>query len=1644
EYPPYDGWYNNRAHPEWGTVDGPLTRSLPSHYADGTYAPSGGERPNPRTISQNTMAGNTGMGSSTNRTALLVFFGQQVVEEILDAQRPGCPPEYFNIKIPKGDPLYDANGTGEVEIPFLRSRYDMSSTGYSPNNPRQQVSNYNLNIRLIASYTLPRRPSINIIRTPQLNEITPFIDGGLTYGINKAWSDALRLLKKNWELASYKGEGKFPIENSLGLPLANPPPPRDHDSLFTLGLGNPRGNENPFLLAFGMLWFRHHNWLARYLRDQHGNWSDEKVYNEARVLNIAVHQKIIMYDWLPLFLGECSGILGLNGTCEPLPNYTGYKSAIHPGITHVFQSAAMRIGHTLVPPGVFRRSKYNTLVCFFMAHVNKPGLRTCNTYWNSVVSDMSDFQSDIDKLLMGMASQIAEKEDNIITPDLRGSVFGPLDFSRRDLMALNIQRGRDHGLPDYNTARESFGLKKRVSFEEINPYNVLVNNIINRTNSPTYLCCMIFNVQQFSLTSLPFQLLQDLNDTHGGDISKMDVWTGGLLETLPTGPGELFRLIIRDQFLRIRDGDRFWFENTKNGRKDLNYHYKDVTTTSCFLLTPSELEFVRNTTIRDVILRTNPNLDPNFDIQQNPFQWLSSDPLALCPQPMQLNETDMEECTSPKTFDYFTGSEWSYALTFASFGLFTLGRSITKYQLRKKIKKWLKKMFKNSEQKNTAIGTSTTMECIFLKQGNHKHSIQVHNIKLKQCKIHLTTASGRQNLRTIDLTKSKDVLISTAYNRGRNTMFLRADKDTHDLVLKFNDAEERDSFIARCINFLHANNVPHKVNDMSLKQLMEKASTSQMRDEVLQKFFKAALSVSLKLEDGGKYEVLNNKEARKFIHIELSKKEFADYLKLKPTSMFVDQMFTTADTDGSGSISFREFLDIMVLFTKGKWGSMMDMVNASVATEQMDELVNTMLTTHGYQNKESLTLNDFQIIMNKYSNELSEASIKSLNPSWKVQYVRRKVQEQGRQFVIMPKSSFSHFGKILQTSQGFDTTQTSPITSYCHLVFRKSPAKLPRNKSRVEIKVNKKVFKAGKINSWIMALENYIQNYRLQIFWLTLYLLVLAGIFIERAYFYSVEREFAGLRRIAGYGVSITRGAASAMMFTYSSLLVTMCRNTITALRETFLHLYIPFDSAIIMHRIIAWLALTFTGMLTLLCNLHGNMFLKTMHILGHSLNIYSISTQTPGDLTCLFRDYWRPSHELPKFHYWCWQTITGITGVLLTLVVIKKHLVDVFYVPGIFILSIQPITVFEQFLKFPHSLTIRRYTFASDYSRRRVFQWFWWTHNLGYIFYFFMVLHGSGFLVQDPFFYYFFLGPAILYTLDKLYSLSRSKCEISVVYAELLPSDVTHLEFKRPVSFNYKAGQWVRIACLSQSPNEYHPFTLTSAPHEETLKVHIRAVGPWTMNLRNIYNPDVLRDSPYPKLYLDGPFGEGHQDWYKYDVAVLVGGGIGVTPFAAILKDLVNMAQSGVRIQCKKVRGMHFFVVYFMWVTRDQKQYEWLTDIIQEVETKDLNDLVDTHIFITQFPEKFDLRTTMLYICERQFQKVAGKSLFTGLRAVTHFGRPEFKSFFVSLTEEHPQVDKFGVFSCGPPPMTNEVDKTCSKLNKYEGPSFLHHFENF
>lgn len=236
------------------------------------------------------------------------------------------------------------------------------------------------------------------------------------------------------------------------------------------------------------------------------------------------------------------------------------------------------------------------------------------------------------------------------------------------------------------------------------------------------------------------------------------------------------------------------------------------------------------------------------------------------------------------------------------------------------------------------------------------------------------------------------------------------------------------------------------------------------------------------------------------------------------------------------------------------------------------------------------------------------------------------------------------------------------------------------------------------------------------------------------------------------------------------------------------------------------------------------------------------------------------------------------------------------------------------------------------------------------------------------------------------------------------LSTDVTMLEFRRPENFDYLSGQFVSIACLGLNANEFHPFTLTSSPDEANLTIHIRAVGPWTRHIRKLYDDSLINQGPLPKIYLDGPYGEAHQDWFRYDVSVLVGGGIGVTPFASILKDIVFRSNLKYKAKCQKV--------YFIWVTRSQRQFEWLVDIIRSLEKLDQNKVVSTHIFITQFYGKFDLRTILLYICERHYQRISSKSLFTNLEAVTHFSRPNFGQFFKTIQSVHNSVSAKNVFN--------------------------------
>lgn len=192
-------------------------------------------------------------------------------------------------------------------------------------------------------------------------------------------------------------------------------------------------------------------------------------------------------------------------------------------------------------------------------------------------------------------------------------LFGPMDFSRRDLAALNIMRGRDNGLADYNTVRRAFNLP-RVNWSEINPQYAEANP----------------------------QVIRDLFNMYNGNVDNVDLYVGGMLESVASEgrPGPVFRKIIKEQFERLRDSDRFWFENEANG-----------------IFNAEEIDAIRKITLWDILV--NATEIPPEAVQQNIFQFTPGDP---CPQPGQLNSTQLEPCMILVGWDYFHGSELPYVL----------------------------------------------------------------------------------------------------------------------------------------------------------------------------------------------------------------------------------------------------------------------------------------------------------------------------------------------------------------------------------------------------------------------------------------------------------------------------------------------------------------------------------------------------------------------------------------------------------------------------------------------------------------------------------------------------------------------------------------------------------------------------------------------------------------------------------------------------------------------------------------------------------------------------------------------------------------------------------------------------------------------
>ncbi len=433
----------------------------------------------------------------------------QFLDHDIDLTDGADPAEPFPIEVPTGDAFFDPFYTGTQVIGLDRSVYN-PATGTSPDNPRQQ-----------------------------LNQITAFIDASNIYGSDQVRADALRTFEGG-RLKTSAGD-LLPF-NVDGLPNAG----GTSSSLFLSG--DVRANEQVGLTAMHTLFVREHNRIADNFTAFVPSLPDEWVYQLARSIVIAEMQAITFNEFLPALVGE-----------DAIPEYQGYNRNLDPGIANVFSTAAYRFGHSMLSPQLVRLDA--------AGNPHPAGnLRLRDAFFNP--QEIQNY--GIEPLLTGLGAQQAQEIDNMVVDDVRNFLFGPPGAGGFDLASLNIQRGRDHGLADYNQVRVDMGLEPVINFSEI-------------TSDP--------------------QLRLALAATYD-TVNDVDAWVGGLAEDHVEGAafGELVSTVLIDQFTRLRDGDRLWYQRIFQG---------------------SFRTLLDNTTLADVIER-NTNLN---NMQPNVFFMANAQPV---------------------------------------------------------------------------------------------------------------------------------------------------------------------------------------------------------------------------------------------------------------------------------------------------------------------------------------------------------------------------------------------------------------------------------------------------------------------------------------------------------------------------------------------------------------------------------------------------------------------------------------------------------------------------------------------------------------------------------------------------------------------------------------------------------------------------------------------------------------------------------------------------------------------------------------------------------------------------------------------------------------------------------------------------------
>lgn len=408
---------------------------------------------------------------------------------------------------------------------------------------------------------MTRTPSviINGIRQPLSSE-TPTLDLGMVYGRDALATEVLRevaivngqrvagakliaggegdVLPTFAEVAAHRGQSIQEVQRLIGVsPIAFPP----EILAKQLATGDERANQTVSLLVHHTIWHQNHNWHVDQLRSKNPQWSEEQLYQAARAMNEAEYQNVVYSEYLPKLIGE-----------GKISQFTGFDRSVDTSIINEWTTVAFRFGHDQASDEQLKITNDGEVSFFTITDVSRLG-NAANTF--RTTEELGDWTR-------GQLIQLSQEIDGKISPQLRSNLFAipTPDGSERllkfNLPLLDIHRGRDHGVSDYNQLRAGLGLSTYSSFEEF-----------------------------ASANGLGHDRLEQLKSVYK-DISELDSIVGGLLEAKVPGSqlGETFTLLNVMQFERTRDGDEFFFLN----------RFKD---------SPEIIEQVKNTSMSDILNR---------------------------------------------------------------------------------------------------------------------------------------------------------------------------------------------------------------------------------------------------------------------------------------------------------------------------------------------------------------------------------------------------------------------------------------------------------------------------------------------------------------------------------------------------------------------------------------------------------------------------------------------------------------------------------------------------------------------------------------------------------------------------------------------------------------------------------------------------------------------------------------------------------------------------------------------------------------------------------------------------------------------------------------------------------------------------------